>query len=698
MKKRILSTSSIRFKITAAIVICSVLVSILVGGVSISRSRNIVKEQSRENLLLKVEEKADEFDLTISSVERSVENLSIILSSMFNLNEVRKDKNKVNSYEEGIQNLIKEFGEKTPGNMGVYFYVNPDFTGEVHGAWFADKENSKVFENQDLGTIDEFKTDNQDMAWYYKPVLKEKALWLEPYEDPDLKIYMISYVKPIYKDDTLIGVLGMDINFDYFKNVISETKVYNTGYATLLNENNIVLVHPTLKKGENFGTVDNGVLKEVTEEFTKNQSGVVDYAFEDVEKTLAYTHVSNGFILMINVPQSEILEEMNNLTIIAIGIIIIGIIISVLVAIYISSLLARPIINITNIINDTARLNLAKDKNQVSLLKEKGEIGIMAKSISTMRDLLKNIAEELKGESSSILEYSTNLRKTTILASDSINQISHSAEELAEGASNEAKAIQEGFAKILELSQEIDVITNRSELIKENLSKTDKSREDAIITMEKLKKQFDLNIEVTKQVTSSVDLLSSKSSEISKIINTIKYIAKQTNLLALNASIEAARAGEDGKGFAVVANEILKLSVQSEEATKGIQKIINEIQEQVVNTKDKVDNFNIIINASNTALINTSEAINLIDNKIKGSFNIITQLLVSIEKISKNKSLVVDNMQEISAIIEEASAATEEISASIISQSATIESIRDVSDKLNEVALKLQEVVKDFKI
>ena len=72
-------------------------------------------------------------------------------------------------------------------------------------------------------------------------------MWLDPYIDPVLKINMISYVVPMYKDNILIGVVGMDIDFSYFDKTISDTKVYDTGYASLLDGKYDVLVTSNLK-------------------------------------------------------------------------------------------------------------------------------------------------------------------------------------------------------------------------------------------------------------------------------------------------------------------------------------------------------------------------------------------------------------------------------------------------------------------
>jgi methyl-accepting chemotaxis protein len=86
---------------------------------------------------------------------------------------------------------------------------------------------------------------------------------------------------------------------------------------------------------------------------------------------------------------------------------------------------------------------------------------------------------------------------------------------------------------------------------------------------------------VVAQVIDTMSSINASSKKIVDIIGVIDAIAFQTNILALNAAVEAARAGEQGRGFAVVAAEVRTLAQRSAGAAREIKQLIGDSVERV---------------------------------------------------------------------------------------------------------------------
>jgi methyl-accepting chemotaxis protein len=87
------------------------------------------------------------------------------------------------------------------------------------------------------------------------------------------------------------------------------------------------------------------------------------------------------------------------------------------------------------------------------------------------------------------------------------------------------------------------------------------------------------DIQRSSQVSSDkIAVLEKQSEHITEVVKTIDRIIEDTKLIAFNATIEAARAKDGGKGFGVVALEIRRLAEEVFESTEDIKELIREIQ------------------------------------------------------------------------------------------------------------------------
>ena len=189
------------------------------------------------------------------------------------------------------------------------------------------------------------------------------------------------------------------------------------------------------------------------------------------------------------------------------------------------------------------------------------------------KDLTARIKNKYPGDFNILMEQ-INLAGSTL--EDSIMLVDLSVEQMT-SASNEISSGSQSLADAT--SQQASSLEEISSSLEEINSLTGNNADSARQGL-KLADQAVLSVdhgnEAMEKMNKAMDAILKSSQETGKILKTIDEIAFQTNLLALNAAVEAAHAGDAGKGFAVVAEEVKNLALRSAEAAKNTNVLIDE--------------------------------------------------------------------------------------------------------------------------
>ena len=291
-------------------------------------------------------------------------------------------------------------------------------------------------------------------------------------------------------------------------------------------------------------------------------------------------------------------------------------------------------------------------------------------------------AHTLEAETNDVTNTSNLLETVSDTILNSTQKIAKSIQSEADSISAMQNVMHDSKSELLQtvdLSQEA---MEHSQKVNEQLSRNTQN-------LEQVTKQIDvLSDSMSMTVNTMADLQTSLQT-VNDLLGGIKNIADQTNLLALNAAIEAARAGEHGKGFAVVADEVRKLAEESAVTASKITEVTSQLftrsskaQEQSLNGQTTAVEGQKLLQEIATVFHNVKQSSDISNANVE-------QSVLAIEKVSKQFSHLLTEIDMISAVSQQNRAATDEIVSSIYEENKLLESIGEATAKLQTLNQEL---------
>lgn len=664
---------SIKMRITIGIILCSLISASIISLLSISNSRNMSNTDAERELVLTCETTSKDINALISRIEQSVDTLTDIALEQLDFSKFQNNNTYVTQYTNDLMDDFFKFAEHTDGAVCAYIRYNPDFTEPTSGIFLTRQDTKSDFESVTPTDFSMYEKDDlEHVGWYYIPVENKAPLWMDPYFNANVNIYMISYVVPIYIDGVSVGIIGMDIDFSQITNIADNTTAFKTGYSFITNSAGSVMHHNEIPTGTALAEYNSGELSSVNDFIadTNNVNSTLEYKYNGTDKYLSFFPLDNGMNLILTAPLTEIKANANSLTLQIMGFLVLGLIISAVLGIFISSSIANPIKKITDIIKQTAKLDFHKTAHGDALTKRTDETGTMAKAVSEMRGVLRQLVTDMENVKNSLSD-TTDLLDGVMKENNSIAEDnSATTQELAAGMEettanaamivNNINAIQDNVTDIQSLSE------NGQQTSTEVMGRAKQLRDTTSASSDKTMEMY----QSMREKTANAIEQSKVVAKINELTEDIRNISSQTNLLALNANIEAARAGEAGRGFAVVATEIGSLANQTFQTVDGINEIVGEV---------------------NSAVDNMTECIQVImdflDQTVVADYSSFKEVG---EKYEEDANIFSDSMIRIHSAISE-------LSQKINSIASTIENVSDTivqsTDGINLIAEKSCEAV-----
>ena len=377
---------SIQTKIIVLSVVVIIICSGIIGGIGILHSKAISDQNSAQIMNLLCKEEGKKIDHIFYSIEQSVKIIAHNSVQNMEMKRVLNSDTLRQIYIDELRSIVLASANSTAGAMAVYVHFNPEIAPSDFGIFYSKSILTESFREQQVTDLAKVKPEDLDeMDWYYKPVEAGEAVWLSPYDNGKSKNEVISYVMPIYQEDLLVGVAGMDILFSDLVVEVSSVKAYETGYAFLVGADNRMIYHP-LDIPE-FKVDDEEKWNRYVEQVHLDSAGRKIYEYEDNggKYKLAFCNLENGMRLMVIAPNFEINRERNELLKDIVFSVLIISAFGILISITISQSIIRPLKELTE-----ASKKISTGNFQVNLLaKSNDEVGELSASLQQTVDCLR---------------------------------------------------------------------------------------------------------------------------------------------------------------------------------------------------------------------------------------------------------------------------------------------------------------------
>lgn len=387
---------SIQTKFTVLMISGLLTMSLLLGGTCLIYAVYEWTENLKTTLNTVCEEQTLRMDNQLDTIKQATTIIyNYALSRLTSVKELQ-DEAFFEEYNEKVSALAQNVADHTEGTLGVYFHYNPEIMDPGAGFFWSRKELKGELQETSPTDLSRYTEEDEDKTcWYYQPVKAGEPVWTHSYYNDTIGVEMISYGIPFYVKGTLVGVIGIDVDFSYLVDLAQEGAVYENGRGNLVDlEQRLVYFRKPGDKECTIRTIDiSDHFYNTLRQAENNRGKLLPFSYQGAKSHMTYQTLSNGMKYVLLAPVAETNRPRNHL-LVAILLVTSGILCGYLIfTTYMTKKIVHPLKELDHAAREIADGNM--DVNIACTTND--EVKTLTDSILQMAQNLKSYVKEING-------------------------------------------------------------------------------------------------------------------------------------------------------------------------------------------------------------------------------------------------------------------------------------------------------------
>lgn len=226
----------IQSKILFVVVSTLVVITVLVTSIAFTITHEIMHRDADIILDNMSQKEAAQINEMLNDFVKSAQIIKHYTSNELKSTKALKNSTYLDEYMEQVRHLYDEIAINTSGTYSYYLCLSPDLVSLPAGFYTQFEADGSIYELSETEFSGLTIITDEELIAYSNSTGNASGEWVAPHPSRFTGEPVISYIVPLYKEDTFFGLLGFNMKFDDLLQWVDQISVYESGCALLINE------------------------------------------------------------------------------------------------------------------------------------------------------------------------------------------------------------------------------------------------------------------------------------------------------------------------------------------------------------------------------------------------------------------------------------------------------------------------------